>query len=96
MGFPKKIRILGRNYPVKVHHEKESGNDNLGSHWGKYTKIYINSQVDQQEKESCLVHEILEAINQLEDIGLKHHQIKRLETGIYQVFKENDLNFNRR
>ena len=96
MKIPKSIKILGRNYPIKVHHQKDSGNDNIGTHWGRYSQIYLNSDVDEQEKESTLVHEVIEAINQLQAIGLKHNQIKGLETGIYQVFKENNLKFNKR
>ena len=89
MQIPKKVNILGRQYSIIFQDERKTGNDNLGSHWGKETSIFLNKNQDQQAVESCFIHEILEAINYLQNINLKHHQIKLFETGLYQVIKNN-------
>jgi len=96
MKIPSQLKILGRNYKVIEKEEKETTNDNMGTCWGKYSLIYINKCAEPQFKEATLLHEILEAVNQMQDIGLKHSQVKRLETSIYQVLKENDLDFRKR
>jgi len=91
MKIPQKINILGRIYTVILCDPADQGNDNLGTHWLRYTKIYINDQQDEQARESCLIHEIIHAINGILDIGLKEAQTRRLEAGLYQVLKENKL-----
>jgi hypothetical protein len=89
MHIPKTVKVLGRIYKVVVHEENKSGNDNLGSHWGMYSKIFLNKRQDQQAAEDCLLHEIMEAINYQLQLGLKHDQIIRITTGIYQIIKDN-------
>jgi hypothetical protein len=45
-----------------------------------------------QQKESTMIHEILEAINVQLELKLTHRQISCLETGIYGTFKGMGIN----
>ena len=89
--LPKKLKILGHIYTVTIQNENKTANSNLGTHWGKENKIWINSNQCQEMLESCLLHESLEAINYHLELKLKHEMIMRLETALYQLLKENPL-----
>ena len=91
MNIPKSVNVLGRIYKVIIHNEVKTGNDHLGTHWGNKTAIYLNKNQSSQSMDSCFIHEILEAINYLQQLRLKHDQISRIETALYQVLKENKL-----
>ena len=93
MAIPKSLKILGHQYEIIINDENQSANSNFGTYWAKHNRIWINSQICEQQQKSTLIHEILEAINFLEDIKLKHEQITRLEAGLYQVLKDNNLDF---
>ena len=89
--LPKKLNILGYVYTVDVNDEKKTGNSNLGNHWGSENKIWINSNQCQIMRESCLLHESIEAINYHLGLKLDHNVICKLETALYQLLKENKL-----
>jgi len=91
MNIPDKLKIFGHEYEVVVNDEVKTGNSDFGSHWLKYGKIWINSDITQHQQESTLIHEILEAINAHLRLDLDHKQIFALETGLYQIIKDNGL-----
>lgn len=92
--IPDKIKILGHEYPVIFQDVNETGNDNMGTHDGLKTKIFLRSDLSESQKESTLLHEILEAIDYNLRLNLKHEQIFSLESGLYQVLKDNKGVFN--
>jgi hypothetical protein len=63
-------------------------NGSLDSHdeYGRYLPdkfiIEIDPMLPDEKKRMVLIHEIIEAINNIYDIGLKHHQINLLEAGL--------------
>lgn len=74
--IPKKVKILGNVYLVDIFDEKDTLNDNLGTHWKRYRRIHLNKHSDYQCQESTLLHEIIEAINAVLEMGLKHKDRK--------------------
>jgi len=48
--LPDKIRILGHEYPVILQDMNETGNDNLGTHDGANTKIFLRSDQKVEER----------------------------------------------
>jgi len=89
--LPKKLKILGHLYTVQINDERATGNCDLGNHWAKEGKIWINSNQCQEMQESCLLHESLEAINYHLGFKLEHNIICGLETALYQLLGENKL-----
>lgn len=93
MKVPKSIRVAGFDYKIKVvdtdglsgdygqcrHDEKEMVLDNIKHH---------------DSLMSHLLHEVIEAINNVYDLDLEHHKIELLETALFQVLKDNDC-FNK-
>jgi len=93
--IPETLKIFGHNYIVRMHDDGVLGNNNLGTFLGRQTEILINRRQSKTQMESTLLHEIIEVINSHQGLGLKHKQINRLETGLYQVLKDNELGFGK-
>ena len=51
--------------------------------------IKIDDSMKKEEQESTLIHEILEFINKMWELGLDHKTICCLEVSLYQVLKDN-------
>jgi hypothetical protein len=93
MKIPEKVKIGGLNYTVKLlKMDTEAGQDAIiGQHDSGQIEIIIDNTVPKDKQESTFIHEILEAINHIYGLKLKHHTLDALEAGLYQVFKDNDL-----
>lgn len=93
MKIPKKLKIGGHIYPIKIWDRiKESGTDRLGSS-NVYTNlgIWLDNKQSPTQLESTLIHEIIELINSLNKLDFTEHQVCVLETNLYQIFKDNNL-----
>ena len=51
--------------------------------------IYLDSGQADSQLESTLIHEVIEAINALLELGLTHTQICSLEAALHQVYEAN-------
>jgi len=85
------LKILG--HFVEVYEDDNLINDRSAYGEWIYRKLYIaidGSTVRpvQQEK---LWHEIIEAINEMDELNLNHHQIQSLATALYQITNDNDI-----
>lgn len=89
MQIPKTIKIGGYTYEVIEDNANLNGRGGSGQHDAMDQKIWIDSTQHQEQKESTLLHEIIEAINSLNNLELNHQQICALETNLYQVLKDN-------
>lgn len=56
--------------------------------------IKIDKGVTQTNKETTLLHEILEAINSMYELELEHNKLQTLEASLYQVLKDNKILFD--
>lgn len=79
------IKIAGHIFPV----EEVDGLADSGSTDTQLNKILINKNLCQSNKESTILHEVLEAINALYDLNLPHQTIQTLEQALYQIYKDN-------
>jgi len=91
--LPNNIKILGNTYKVIYQSVSKTGNDTFGGHGGMYRTIWINTTLSHQCQESTILHEIIEAINFHLNLELKHKTINQLEAALYQVLKDNKLEF---
>jgi len=87
------MKILGIPYILKlVPHLSESGN--LGEHHGATHEILLESGMDHDAAMATLIHEILEAINHLLELGLEHGTIVAIETGLASVLFESHVSLD--
>ncbi len=85
------LNIGGHTYKVIVKNRSKDGTDNAGTVIVAENTIWINGDQCETQRESTLLHEIIEAINITYNLGLKHNQITTLEVTLYQVLKDNNL-----
>lgn len=86
------IKIGGQIFKIiEKDIEKDESEDASGYVKVASGKIFINSKMNKDQKDSTLIHEILEAINIMYELKLKHNQISILESTLYQVFKDNKI-----
>ena len=93
-----KIKVLGYEYTVEIKPRTGSaGRSSLD-----WSLMEIDSDLSPQQMDSALIHEIIEQINKILDLGLSHWQICGLEAGIWSfleaagvdlgiIFRKNDV-----
>jgi hypothetical protein len=90
--LPTTLNIQGKTFAVR-YKDNVMLNDQeccgLEATFEQYIEISTKYPIECQQ--STLLHEIIEVINDLNELGLKHRQISALETGLWQVLKENGL-----
>ena len=79
------IRILGKDYEVKY----IKGLADFGSTDFNSNIILIKEDMTDENKQSVILHEILEILNEANDLNLKHQDIQTLEAGLFSVYKDN-------
>ncbi len=92
--LPKTLKIGGLHYSVqRPDLIYEEGNTNLGEQQLLGLLIRINRKLPDDQQFSTLLHEILEAINQMFALELEHKQIDTLEAALFQVLEDNFPNW---
>lgn len=87
------MKILGYNYTI----DRSRSNDDIGTfgrHNGISFQIQIASDLTQQQAESTMLHEIIEAINFAMNLELGEHNIRVLEASLYQVLTANGVDLS--
>ena len=90
MNIPDKIRIAGHTVDVKLVPEKDLPGL-CGDFQTKHNLIRICSEGAKSNIEQTLLHEIVEYIDGIMQLGMEHRQIQALTEVLYQVFKDNEL-----
>lgn len=85
------LNIMGLDVSVHFEPISESQDEMLFGFWqqGPVPSITINSSCSDAIQARTLLHEVLEAINDLNGIGLQEEQIRALETGLGDTFSRN-------
>lgn len=93
MKIPEKVKISGLEYEIMLANRYgDHGARTSGTCDNNRCKIWIDTgEVPQCCQESTLFHEIIEAINSTNDLGLSHTQISVLETILYAVLIDNNF-----
>ena len=91
--IPRKLKIGGYDYEIIDEKQGLADNGRFGYHNRNRNEIGIDPDCSEELKMSTLLHEILEAVNWHYDMKLKHDQICKLETTLFQVLKDNKLTF---
>lgn len=88
MQMPSKLKLLSTEFDI-VHTDDDTIHGQCQVSWeGQAILLHKDNSNDRQA--STLIHEIIEAINMLMELELKHRQITSLELGLYSAMKENE------
>jgi len=94
MGLPTTLKVNG--HVLKVEYTdlvKDQGMDKVGYLLMAQSLIRIDRNVSEQIQEQTVVHEAMEAIDTMNDLGLNHTQISVIAEAFYQLIKDNKLEF---
>jgi hypothetical protein len=93
MRIPRKLKISGHIFEVRPMSEIDKA-DSMGCVNTAHTAIVIDMGVAESQLASTLIHELIEIINNINNIGLSHNQICTLESGLFQAIRDNKLDFS--
>jgi hypothetical protein len=98
MQYPDKMQIGGNTINVEVLNEPIRKVDDLTYVIGEYHPIARTMKCYHSEahKDTCgesFVHETVEAIDSLYDLGLPHQTITTLATALYQAYSSGSVSF---
>lgn len=84
--LPPHVNILGREIPVYV---RDTG-DGIAGTWDFDKQcIEVSDRIHPDAQEATLLHEVIEAGNELLAIGLSERQIVQLETLLHAYWRDN-------
>ena len=87
------MKILGYNYRIEIDKTlNELGG--VGRHHADRLLIQIAKDLDWQQAESTILHEILEALNFAMQWELPHKDLSALEATLYQTLKANGVDLS--
>ena len=92
MRIPKKIKIPGVTYKVRVQKEVENTFDDqvlLGQINFTTNKIDLREDLNREQLEITLLHELLHGIFNHCDLDQDEHTINLLANGLHMVLKDN-------
>jgi hypothetical protein len=89
--MPKKLKIGWQTYEIQeVPELEEDGTPLYGVHSSSRNLIQISQkECDESRKRSCLIHEVLHAIDEQYCIRIKESQVEALANGITTVMIDN-------
>ena len=90
-----KINVLGHDYEISFD-KSVTELDSYGETNFPAQKITIPFDLATQNKEASIVHEMLEILNYHLQLNLDHDKIMALESGVFQVLKNNDFQIIRK
>jgi hypothetical protein len=92
MRIPNKIKVIGKNVKIKI--KKKLDNETTLGQWTG-TKKLIELKKDNSDMNEVFLHEIIECIDERCDLNLEHYVISTLSEVLFQVIKDNKLDFRR-
>jgi uncharacterized protein YpuA (DUF1002 family) len=95
MKIPKRIKIGAHWIEVRMVSDGKNTEGSASYHnW--YQLITIRKDGTSESKQAeCLLHEIIEAVNSLYQLNLKHFQINTLSEVLLQCIRDSNLDFRR-
>jgi len=95
LNIPDKIKIGGFDVEVKLKENIVVDRQHGGEYSPRELTIYLDPALKKRHGE-ILLHEIIEALCDAYDVDIEHHYIMALGRGLYQVLKDNDIDFRRK
>ncbi|MBT8491121.1 MAG: hypothetical protein KJN62_08725 [Deltaproteobacteria bacterium] len=85
------IKIQGIPFEINYIESNLRDDERMGRVDCKLCKINICEEMPEEMKFSTLIHEIVEAINDLNELGMKHNVISSLSMSLSEVLLDNDI-----
>lgn len=92
MTLPDKVRIGPYDIKVEVVENLAVDREHGGEYSPRELEISLDSSLRKRHGE-ILMHEIVEAINDIYNLSIKHEDMMVLGVTLYQVLKENKITF---
>ena len=92
MKIPDKLKIGGHVVDVRVVASREMPTK-LGQSMGQLNFIRVWDGMPESQIASTLLHEIIEHFDALYELKLEHPKISTLTEALFQVLRDNDLDF---
>lgn len=83
------MKIGGFEYSITEIDDLARDRDCLGNSCGNNLQIQIDKSICKDLKAATLIHECIEQLNFLYELGLEHNVITTLGNSIHQIIKEN-------
>ena len=88
------VKLLGHKYTFTEQENLARDTKSIGISCGNAQYIRVDNSLPLSNKQSVLLHEILEQLDFLLEINLQHNQISMLEGGLFAVVRDNPGLFN--
>lgn len=89
MIIPQVVKILGQEYKIEFLGNKKK-RDFIGRCFPHANIIQLDENLCQDKTGEVFLHEVLHAIDENLELGIKHKSVNRLAIAIYQFLKENN------
>lgn len=94
MKIPDKIKMSGRMVEVeRLLSADMAGEIGDFSNWRSRIRIASDADIDPQQAGVSLLHEIVECLNNRFEYKIPHQTIQGLAENLYQILRDNDLDF---
>ena len=85
---PRTVRVIGKTFAIE-YVEAVDDEGNSGEHRRDDQLIKIKLKQHPETLRETLLHEVIHAIDEQLDLGMKEQQVHRLAIGLFQVLREN-------
>ena len=89
MIIPPVVKILGQEYKIEFLGDKKKRNF-IGRCFPNANIIQLEETLCKDKMGEVYLHEVLHAIDENLELGMKHKSINRLAIALYQFLKDND------
>ncbi|WP_167957958.1 hypothetical protein [Anaerosporobacter faecicola] len=95
MNIPDKVKVGYKEYEVQMEkHLDDETNLLYGCCYYEEETIKLCTKYTENQQKCTLVHELVHAIDNMNDIGLTEDQVVKLGKGLYQLIKDNPNMFD--
>lgn len=89
MIIPNKVQILGQCYTIEFLEPKKKRGF-IGRCFPHGNHIQLSQELCEDKMGETFIHEVLHAIDENLELGIKHKSINRLGLALYQFLKDNN------
>lgn len=86
--LPSELQLCGYKIPIILKSDLSVMSEARGMYDTGKNIIYLDTNVSEQQQRSVLIHEYIEALNDVLHMGLSEQQICCLEQGVYQLITQ--------